>query len=463
MRNIGIDDTIVAISTPVGEGGIGIVRLSGPDALVIAGKVFRPKGPVGPAQFPTYTTHYGHICDNDEVIDEVILTVMRAPKSYTKEDVVEINCHGGLVALKKVLALLLQEGACMAEPGEFTKRAFLNGRIDLAQAEAVLDVIKAKTDASLRVAVNQLEGRLSSEVAGLWDRLISLQGHIEASVDFPEDDCEILVTAEIEIKLKEITGEIDRLLSTAEDGIILRDGLLAVICGKPNVGKSSIMNRLLRQDRSIVTDLPGTTRDVIEEYLNVDGLPLRIADTAGLAEARDLIEEEGIRRSHIYTRRADLVLLVLDGSADITPEDESIMGLVKKRPSLIVINKRDLPKKLKIEKINQIIGKNGSLCEVSAQTGEGIEGLRRAIREKVWSGEVVSSDNIMVDNIRHQNCLKIARDRLISAVSSIKGGVSPELIAADIKSGLDSLGEIIGRKVTDEVLDNIFSNFCIGK
>ena len=240
-------------------------------------------------------------------------------------------------------------------------------------------------------------------------------------------------------------------------------GLLAVICGKPNVGKSSIMNSLLRQDRSIVTDLPGTTRDVIEEYINVDGLPLRIADTAGLAEARDLIEEEGIKRSHIYTRRADLVLFVLDGSSEITPEDESIMGLVRKRPSLIVINKRDLPKKLKIERINQIIGKNGSVCEISAQTGEGIEGLRRAIKEKVWSGEVVSSDGIMVDNVRHQNCLRTARDRLISAVSSIEGGASPELIATDIKSGLDSLGEIIGKSVTDEVLENIFSNFCIGK
>lgn len=455
---IDLEDTIAAISTPVGEGAIGIVRISGKDAVKIADSIFRSKKNKLPSSFRSFTTHYGYVYDQNVTVDEALVTVMRAPKSYTKEDMVEISCHSGIIPLKKTLDLVLKNGARLAEPGEFTKRAFLKGRIDLAQAEAVLDMIKSKTDASLKIAMGQLKGELSVRLNKIKDELLASLANIEASIDFPEEDLEIISEAKIKDNLKSIKSELAKLLESAECGIILREGITCVICGKPNVGKSSLLNALLRRDRAIVTHIPGTTRDAIEEFANINGIPFKLVDTAGITPTEDIVEREGILRSREYLEQADLTLLVIDANGDITDEDRMLLSDTTGRPRIIVINKIDLP-----QKINSTVLGNERTVKISAKFGDGIDELKKKMTDAVWGGKIVSSDGAVITNLRQKDALTSALKSVERAVAAVEDKLSPELIAVELKDALDSVGEIVGEIITDDLLDKIFSQFCIGK
>ena len=456
------EDTIVAVSTPIGEGGIGIVRLSGPEALKIANEIFVSKDGGRPSQYETYTTHYGHIVNDSRYIDEVILTVMKAPKSYTKEDIVEINCHGGIQAVRKVLELVVKCGARIAEPGEFTKRAFLNGRVDLAQAEAVLDIVRARTEASLKVAVSQLEGNLSKVITEIRERIIDIASQIEASIDFPDEELEIIEEGRLIKKAEDVLAELKALIDTSSDGIILREGILATICGKPNTGKSSLMNLLLKRDRVIVTPIPGTTRDAVEEMINLKGIPVRLVDTAGIAKTKDLLEGEGMRKSKGYLELADLVLLVLDAATGIDREDEDIIRLIADRKKLVIINKIDLAKKIDKARIWKIF-KEDPIVEISVKEKKNIELLERCILEMIWSGDFDQGEGAIVTNARHKASLDRSYENMLSVKEGLKDGASPELIAVDLKEAIFNLGTIVGKSVSEDILDRIFENFCIGK
>lgn len=483
MRHLDLNDTIVAISTPIGEGGIGIVRLSGPKALSIADKIFISKSRTRPSHFESFTTHYGYIIDksqkadlplkntsnnqknkrgNYQIIDEVILTVMRAPKSYTKEDIVEINCHSGIVPLKKTLDLVIKLGARLAEPGEFTKRAFLNGRIDLAQAEAVLDIVKAKTEASLRVALSQLKGNLSEEICQIRDNILKILVHIEASLDFPEEDIGVLTRDDLLNKALEVSFKLRQLLDTASKGIIFREGVSAVICGRRNVGKSSLLNALLRQERAIVSPVAGTTRDFIEERLDIDGIPLRLIDTAGIIKTDDLVEKEGVARSYDYINRADLILLVLDNAEFLLGEDRMIIEEIANKTIITVVNKIDLPRKIDLFQVKKALpGKR--IVYTSATQTIGLDLLERTIAEVIWEGKVTSSNGALITNIRHKDALRRAWEGMQRSIQSIKKDYSPEFIAMDMREAKDALGEIVGEVLTEDLLEKIFSEFCIGK
>ena len=458
-----LDDTIVAISTPIGEGGIGIVRLSGRNSLSIADKIFKSKDGNPPSRFKSYTTHYGHILSAlKEIIDEVILTVMRSPKSYTKEDIVEINCHGGIVPLKNVLELILSSGARLAQPGEFTMRAFLNGRIDLAQAESVSDIIRSKTDTSLRAAMSQLEGGLSETVRGLRNDLINLTTHIEASIDFPEEDVEILSSCGLKEKIKEAVDRLKVLIDSADKGRILREGIRTVICGKPNVGKSSLMNSLLKEKRVIVSHLPGTTRDTIEEIINIDGIPLKIVDTAGIIESADLLTKEGVARSRFHIKTADLVLFLLDGSRSLCANDKIIMDEIKDKKVIVVINKTDLPKRLEVSKIRETLH-DKTIMEISVKDKRNLKELEDAISNMVWGGRVTADHTAVVTNARHKALLIESRRALKKVLHNLKENLYLELTALNMKEAIDSLGGITGETINDDILGRIFSNFCVGK
>ncbi len=463
-----LDDTIVAISTPVGEGGIGIVRLNGKDALSIADKIFKPKDGKFPSQFKSYTTHYGHIIDRERyrglasILDEVILTVMRAPGSYTKEDIVEINCHGGITPLRRVLELVLSLGARLAEPGEFTKRAYLNGRIDLTQAESVLDIIRSKTDISLHTAMSQLEGELSGEIRNLRNELLDLSSHVEASIDFPDEDIEILTTCDFKARVERIIERLKNLITSADKGKVLTEDVNVVISGSPNVGKSSLMNALLKEGRVIVSHIPGTTRDTIEEIVNINGIPLKIIDTAGIIEEGDILVKEGVKRSRFHIKAADVILLVLDGSRPLGDSDMAIIDEIKDRKVIVIINKIDLPERLELDKIRDIFrGKN--IIEISATKKINLKELEDAISEMVWGGEVVRDHTVMITNARHKALLIQARDVLERALGNHGDRVSPEFIALDLKEATKALSEITGETIDTDILDKIFSNFCIGK
>lgn len=460
------EDTIAAVSTPIGEGGIGIVRLSGPEALEIADEIFISKDGERPSAYKTYTTHYGHIVNGPrtkgEVIDEVILTVMLAPKTYTKENVVEINCHGGIQAVRKVLEVVVKCGARIAEPGEFTKRAFLNGRIDLTQAEAVLDVVRARTEASLKVAMSQLEGNLSKIVNSILDKIIGIASQIEASIDFPEEGLDITEEGDLVRKVDGLVNELKALIDTSDDGIILREGILATICGKPNTGKSSLMNLLLKRDRVIVTPIPGTTRDAVEETINLKGIPVRLVDTAGIARTQDIIEGEGMRKTKDYLQLADIALLVLDAAAGIDREDEDIIRLLGERKKIVIINKIDLPKKIDSSLIGNMFQQE-QVVEISVKEKTNIEVLERRILEMIWSGDFNQGEGAIVTNARHKASLEKAYENMLSVRKALRDGTSPELIAVDLKEAIFNLGLIVGRSVSEDVLDRIFENFCIGK
>jgi tRNA modification GTPase len=452
-------DTICAVSTAVGEGGIGIIRLSGRDAITIVTNVFRPKKNTLLLSAATHTLHYGHIIDplTGQIIDESLVTIMRAPKTFTREDIVEINCHGGMMPLTRTMALLVAAGARQAQPGEFTKRAFLNGRIDLAQAEAVMDIICSKTDMALRAANEQLQGGLSKEIAVLRDKLISLLASVEASIDFPEEDLESGTGQSLQQEVIGLRAQVGNLLSGFTYGKILREGFATAIIGRPNVGKSSLLNTLLRQERAIVTEFPGTTRDVLEEYVNVLGVPLKILDTAGIRHSNDVIELEGVRRSLAAIESADLIIVVFDGSQSLLPDDNRVIEEIRGKNAIAVINKSDLPRALDKLDWPQI------QIAISCRTMDGINNLKRAIADMVQSGVVAPKEHSWAVNQRHKLALEQTNASLGKTIASLQTDLSPEFIALDLRDALDHLGLIIGATHTDDILERIFKEFCIGK
>ncbi|MDI6800940.1 MAG: tRNA uridine-5-carboxymethylaminomethyl(34) synthesis GTPase MnmE [Thermodesulfovibrionales bacterium] len=461
-----LDDTIAAISTPIGEGGIGIVRLSGKNAISIADKIFSSQKSKKLKDAKSHTIVYGFINNPEtgERIDEVLVSVMKAPHTYTKEDVVEINCHGGALPLRITLQFLLKFGARVAEAGEFTKRAFLNGRIDLSQAEAVIDIIRAKTEQAERLALNQLEGRLSNRIIDIRDRLTDICAHIEAYIDFPEDDIETLTKAAMIKAMQDIGEELGNLSKGYNEGRFFREGVSTAIVGKPNVGKSSLLNALLQKDRAIVTEIPGTTRDVIEGYLNISGLPLKVMDTAGIRETHDLAEMEGVKRSLKAIEGADIVIAVLDASRPLDDADMELIEKVRDKKTVFAINKSDI-------QTNDFVFHsfdNKPVINVSALKGEGIDELKNTIyslciSSTKTSNRTVDIQNVLVTNIRHKQLIDMALDAIQAAENSLKRNEPLEVVALNLRESLDSLGEIVGAVTTEDILNRIFSVFCIGK
>lgn len=451
-------DTIAAIATAVGEGGIAVVRLSGPQSLAIADASFRPvgKSSLKPPSAPTHTIHFGKIIRQGRVVDEVLLAVMRAPRTFTREDVVEITCHGGLLPAKMVLDAVLENGARLAGPGEFTRRAFLNGRIDLTQAEAVADLIHSRTELALAAANEQLAGKLSQRINLLRDDLMKTLAHVEAHIDFPDEDIAPDTREQLLARLRAGIVFIDSLLRTANEGRILRRGIRAAIIGRPNVGKSSLLNQLLGHDRAIVSHIPGTTRDTIEETANVRGIPVIFIDTAGLREASDEIEIEGIRRSRGALADAELILHVLDAAEPLTKEDEKLLAEFSQKKRLVIKNKIDLANRLQLP-----LGM--AALDVCCLTGNGLEEVKDAIKEKVWSGEIEAEMWQVMINARHQEALQRARAGIERAVAALEKGLGLELAAFDLRVAANAVGEIVGKTTTEDLLDSIFSQFCIGK
>lgn len=459
--NFDLEDTIAAISTPLGQGGIGIVRLSGKDAIFIADSVFLSPKNKRLSMIPSHSFIYGFIIDpfNGEKIDEVLISVMKAPRTYTRQDVVEINCHGGNVPLKKILQLLLKMGARLAEPGEFTKRAFLNGRIDLSQAEAVIDVIRAKTEEAERIAFQQLEGKLSDKIKRISDRLTDLCAYIEASIDFPEEEIDILPRDEFLHSLYDIEKELKRLSDSYEEGRLFREGISAAIVGKPNVGKSSLLNVLLQKDRAIVTEIPGTTRDIVEDFINIKGLPLRIMDTAGIRETHDLAEFEGVKRSLKAIEGADIIISVFDGSRPLDEADEEVYLKVQNKKTIFVINKSDIES----SEFNYDLFEGKKIIKISALREEGIDELKEAIYKECLLKEMpTDKENVIVSNIRHKQLIDEALVSIKKAILALQE--SPlEIVAIYLRESLENIGQITGVVTTEDILNKIFSEFCIGK
>jgi len=460
------DDTIAAISTPLGEGGIGIVRLSGKDAIRMADALFRsPKHP-SLSHLQSSRIIYGQIVDPSgaAMVDEVLVSVMRSPHSYTREDIVEINCHGGMTPLRRTIELVLQQGARLADPGEFTKRAFMNGRIDLSQAEAVLDLIRSKTDDSSRIAVEQLQGGLSERITALRDQLTEVCAHVEAEIDFPEDEIEPASRHSILESMKGIGRELQALLKTYDEARFFREGLSTAIVGKPNVGKSSLLNALLKKDRAIVTEIPGTTRDVIEEYLNIKGLPLRIMDTAGIRAVEDIAEKEGVRRSLQSIENADLVLAVFDASKPLGEEDFEVIQKVKDRNTVFVLNKSDLPSAVDENLFSSpIMHPSSVLMRISATRGDGLEELKEAIFNTCLRDWKEEREGVVVTNLRHKTAIEHSLQSLNRAVKALAEDQPLEIVALELRDSLDRIGEIVGAVTTENILNKIFSDFCIGK
>ncbi len=455
-----LDDTIAAIATPLGEGGLAVIRVSGPLALAVADRSFVPAGKQTqpPSAVPTHTLHYGKVVRRGQFVDEVMLAVMRAPRTFTREDVVEISCHGGLLAAKLVLDTVLENGARLALPGEFTKRAFLHGRIDLAQAEAVADLIHARTELALSAANEQLAGKLSQRINHLRDDLIKILAHVEAHIDFPDEDIAPDTKEQLLARLQRGIGFMDELLRTANEGQILRRGIRAAIVGRPNAGKSSLLNQLLGHDRAIVSPIAGTTRDTIEETANIRGVPVVFVDTAGLREAGDEIEAEGVRRSHATLAKAELILQVVDASEPLTPADEANIRSLAGKKRIFVRNKVDLPVRLVLP-----TGEPGLVVDVSCVTGEGVEALKDAIKQLVWAGKIEAEMLEVMINSRHQEALQRARMGTQRTAEALQNGLTLELAAMDLRIAVNAIGEIVGKTTTEDLLDSIFSQFCIGK
>ena len=504
-------DTIAAIATPLGEGGLAVIRISGPKALAVADACFAPSGKESKrlSEATTHTIHFGHVVRNGQTVDEVLVSVMRAPRTFTAEDVVEITCHGGSLPARMVLDTVLGSGARLAEPGEFTRRAFLNGRIDLAQAEAVADLIHSRTELALRAANEQLAGKLSQRINTLRDQMLQTLAHIEAHIDFPEEDIAPDTRAGLIERLESGVAFMNELLRTANEGQILRQGIRAAIIGRPNVGKSSLLNQLLGRERAIVSAIPGTTRDTIEETANIRGVPVVFIDTAGLREARDEIEQEGIRRSRASLQKAEFILHVLDSSEPLTPADEAFLAEFAEKKRILVCNKTDLPVRLALTSppasreeeagerrppakdlrskvsgdpadyksaIQQSPGGPppnlryepmrsalGRAVPVSCVTGEGIESLKDAIKDVAWSGAIKAEMLEVMINSRHQNALERARTAALQAADALRADVTLELVALDLRIAVNAVGEVVGKTTTEDLLDTIFSQFCIGK
>ncbi len=456
-----LHDTIAAIATPIGEGGLAVIRISGANAFAVADQCFSPTGKssVKPSAAPTHTIQYGKIVRDDNVIDEVLLAVLRAPRTFTREDTVEISCHGGILPAKLVLDTVLAAGARMAEPGEFTKRAFLNGRIDLAQAEAVADLIHSRTELALAAANEQLAGKLSQRINQVRDDLMHTLAHVEAHIDFPDEDIAPDTKEKLLERLEAGIIFMDQLLRTANEGQILRRGIRAAIIGRPNAGKSSLLNQLLGRDRAIVSPIAGTTRDTIEETANIRGIPVVFIDTAGLREAGDEIEREGIRRSRESLAQAELILHVLDASEPLTDADENYLTEFAGKKRILVRNKTDLPVKLEFKNQNSEV----RMVDVCSLSGNGIENLKDEIKALVWAGEI-SAENLQVTiNSRHQDALNRARFSARAATDALRDDATLELVAMDLHIAANAVGEIVGKTTTEDLLDKIFSSFCIGK
>ena len=457
-----IDDTIAAIATAPGEGGIGIIRISGEKSRQVAQSIFKSKSGKMIKDYNARTLIYGTVVDNEKVIDEVLVAYMKGPNSYTAEDVIEINCHGGFISVKKILELILSKGVRLAEAGEFTKRAFLNGRIDLSQAEAIIDVIKSKTDMAHEVAQSQLEGSLAKKIKDLRMNVTEVLAHLEVSIDFAEEDVEEITYQTLEEKALELRNEIKKLYDTAESGKILRDGLKTVIVGKPNVGKSSLLNSILGENRAIVTDIAGTTRDVIEEFVNIKGIPLKIVDTAGIRETEDVVEKIGVEKSRESFSTADLVIMVLDASRKLSEEDMEILESLKNKKTIVLLNKMDLEPQIELEKIEEFVNSE-DIIKISALKHQGIEELQDKIEAMVYHGSVKNSSNLMITNSRHKDALFKAYESINDAISAIEQRMPYDFIEVDFKNIWDYLGYINGDTVREDLLDTIFANFCIGK
>ncbi|MFY9426553.1 MAG: tRNA uridine-5-carboxymethylaminomethyl(34) synthesis GTPase MnmE [Caldicoprobacterales bacterium] len=458
-----IEDTIAAIATPPGEGGIGIVRISGSKALDIAREIFIFVSKKN-KNFKDRYMHYGKVVDSEgSIIDEVLLVYMKGPRSYTAEDVVEIHCHGGIIPLTSILKEVINRGARLAEPGEFTKRAFLKGRIDLVQAEAVMDLICAKTEKLAKASLNQMEGSLSAHIKRMREQLIDIMAHIEVTIDYPEEDIDEITTQSIRENISSIVENINHLISTAEHGNLIRQGIKAVIIGKTNVGKSSLLNALVKEERAIVTDIPGTTRDVIEEFINIRGVAVRIIDTAGIRETLDQVERIGIERSKQNIENADLIITVLDASTPLEDEDREILDYLKGRKVLIILNKIDKPVLLDRRDIEEYMGSETPIVETSLTLGKGIDKVEDIIYKMFFRGEIEISDHLMITNIRHQEILNNAKKYLIDALGGLDNQIPLDIVSIDLRAAVDSLGSITGETVTEDLIDKIFSEFCLGK
>ncbi|OEH56640.1 tRNA modification GTPase [Oceanobacillus sp. E9] len=455
-------DTITAISTPVGEGAIAIVRLSGPEAIAITSQIFEGKNL---QEAPSHTIQYGKIIDpsTNEVAEEVMVSVMRAPKTFTREDVVEINCHGGMVAVNRVLEIILAKGVRLAEPGEFTKRAFLHGRIDLSQAEAVMDLIRAKTDKAMSVALKQMDGRLSKLIQKLRQELLETVAHVEVNIDYPEyDDVEEMSHAMMKEKSKEVRDELDKLLQIAQQGKILREGLSTAIIGRPNVGKSSLMNTLVQENKAIVTEIPGTTRDIIEEYVNVRGVPLRLVDTAGIRETEDIVERIGVDRSRQVLKESDLILFVLNYNEPLSEDDMKLFEAVDGLEYIVIINKTDLQQQLDLDKVREF-AKERPVVTTALLEEQGVDELEKAIADTFFTGDIDNGDMTYVSNVRHIQLLKQAKQALEDAMEGIELGMPMDIVQIDVTRSWEFMGEIIGDTASDSLIDQLFSQFCLGK
>ncbi|WP_199505862.1 tRNA uridine-5-carboxymethylaminomethyl(34) synthesis GTPase MnmE [Exiguobacterium sp. RIT594] len=456
-------DTIAAISTPMGEGAIAIVRLSGPKAVETADRVYRGANRLN--EVPTHTIHYGKLVEQttEQVVDEVMVSVMRAPKTFTREDVVELNCHGGIVAVNRVLELILEQpDVRLAEPGEFTKRAFLNGRIDLSQAEAVMDLIRAKTDRAMTVAVGQIEGRLSKLVQDLREQLLQTIASIEVNIDYPEYDAEEMTQQIVQKDAGEVRRILTELLSTARQGKILREGLSTAIIGRPNVGKSSLLNTLVQEAKAIVTDIAGTTRDTIEEYVNVRGVPLKLIDTAGIRETEDIVERMGVEKSRQALNSADLILLVLNGNDALTEEDVLLFEAIRGMNAIIIVNKSDLPQQIDLERVKQLAD-DRPIVTTSLLEEAGVMDLEAAIAALFFEQGVEGQDMTYVSNARHIQLIKQASQMIEDALGAAEASMPIDMVQIDLRRAWDTLGEINGDTAQDSLLDKLFSQFCLGK
>ncbi|MFP7298417.1 tRNA uridine-5-carboxymethylaminomethyl(34) synthesis GTPase MnmE [Neobacillus niacini] len=458
-------DTIAAISTPMGEGAIAIVRLSGDDSIKISDQIFRSISGKRLTEVPTHTIHYGHLINpkNGQVIEEVMVSVMKGPKTFTKEDVVEINCHGGIVSVNRVLQHVLAFGARLAEPGEFTKRAFLNGRIDLSQAEAVMDLIRAKTDRAMNVALGQMEGRLSKLIKGLRQEILEILAHVEVNIDYPEyDDVEEMTHKMLLEKARYVREELKKLLQTSQQGKILREGLSTVIVGRPNVGKSSLLNSLVQENKAIVTDIPGTTRDVIEEYVNVRGVPLRLLDTAGIRETEDIVERIGVEKSRQVLKEADLILLVLNYADKFTKEDENLFEAVKGMDVIVIVNKTDLIQQIDMERVRELASEH-KIVTTSLLEDRGVDELEEAISSLFFAGTIDAGDMTYLSNSRHIALIGQSLHTIEEAIAGVEMGTPIDIVQIDLTRSWEILGEVIGESVHESLIDQLFSQFCLGK
>lgn len=453
-------DTIAAISTPRGEGGISIVRISGSESLEILEKIFKPKSNKSIKDLKNYSINYGYIFDNMNLVDEVLVSIMKAPNTYTREDIVEINCHGGFLITEKVLELVLKNGARIAEVGEFTKRAFLNGRIDLTQAEAISDIIHGKTEKSLSLSLNQLRGDLREKIDIIKKSVLDLAAHINVVLDYPEEGIEDPIPDDLMLNLKKASEEIKDLILSYDKGKIIKDGIKTAIIGKPNVGKSSILNSLLREERAIVTQIPGTTRDIIEEVININGIPLILVDTAGIRNTDDIVENIGVNKSKDLINKADLILYVVDTSRELDDEDYKIHDFINNDKVIGILNKIDIKKEIDLKKLNKI----EKWIEISATANIGIEDLENKIYKYIIDEKVDdSSQKLIITNVRHKSALEKTNMALDNIFQTVQQGLPMDLMAVDIKDALDSLGEVTGEISSEDLLDHIFSNFCVGK